>query len=121
AGVVDAALAGDDQGLLSGFQNYMNFWVYARPEITSVADLRGKKVGTTRIGSGAHLGVLEMLRPNNLQPDRDVAALQSGGTAEGYGALGAGGGGARRLPPPLQLPAPGQRAPPRLRVLGTES
>jgi NitT/TauT family transport system substrate-binding protein len=90
AGVVDAALAGDDQILLSGFQNYMNFWVYARPEVTSVGDLRGKKVGTTRIGSGAHLGVLEMLRANNLQPDRDVAVLQIGGTAEVYGALSAG-------------------------------
>jgi NitT/TauT family transport system substrate-binding protein len=90
AGVVDAALAGDDQVLLSGVQNHMNFWVYARPEVTSVADLRDKKVGTTRIGSGAHLGVLEMLRANNLQPDRDVAVLQIGGASEVYGSLGAG-------------------------------
>jgi len=90
AGVVDAALAGDDQILISGFQNDMNFWVYGRPEIHSVADLRGKKAGATRIGSGAHLGLLEMLRKNNLQPDRDVAVLQIGGAAEVYGALSAG-------------------------------
>ena len=90
AGVVDAALAGDDQVLISGFQNNMNFWVYARPNVAGVADLRGKKVGTTRIGSGAHLGVLEMLRKNNLQPDRDTAVLQIGGQSEVYGALQAG-------------------------------
>src|SRR5215210_3591494 len=40
AGVVDAVRAGDDQVLISGFQNNMNFFVYARPEIASVADLR---------------------------------------------------------------------------------
>ncbi len=90
AGVVDAALAGDDQVLISGFQNNMNFWVYGRPEIHSVADLRGKKAGATRIGSGAHLGLLEMLQKNNLQPDRDVAVLQIGGASEVYGALSAG-------------------------------
>ncbi len=30
-GVIDAVLAGDDQVLISGFQNDMNFWVYSRP------------------------------------------------------------------------------------------
>ena len=85
----DLLSALSDYLLQSGFQNYMNFWVYARPEVTSVADLRGKKVGTTRIGSGAHLGVLEMLRANNLQPDRDVAVLdESGADAPRAEALG---------------------------------
>ncbi|HZU07621.1 MAG TPA: ABC transporter substrate-binding protein [Chloroflexota bacterium] len=90
AGVVDAVLAGDDQVLISGFQNYMNFWVYARPEIASVAELRGKKIGTSRIGSGAHLGVVEMLRRAGLEPDRDAAVLQLGGMNEILGALTAG-------------------------------
>jgi NitT/TauT family transport system substrate-binding protein len=90
AGVVDAALAGDDQVLLSGFQNTMNFWVYSKPEITSVADLRGKRVGTTRIGSGVYLGATEMLHKAGLEPDRDAALMQIGGTAEVYTALVAG-------------------------------
>jgi NitT/TauT family transport system substrate-binding protein len=90
AGVVDAALAGDDQVLLSGFQNNMNFWVYSKPEIATVADLRGKRLGVTRIGSGIYLGATGMLRGAGLEPDRDVALMQIGGTAEVYGALAAG-------------------------------
>src|SRR4051794_11475934 len=90
AGVVDAALAGDDQVLLSGFQNTMNFWVYAKPEIATVPDLRGKSLAVTRIGSGIYLGATDMLRKAGLEPDRDVALRQIGGTAEVYGALVAG-------------------------------
>ncbi|HLH26198.1 MAG TPA: ABC transporter substrate-binding protein [Chloroflexota bacterium] len=90
AGVVDAVLAGDDQVLLSGFQNNMNFWVYSKPEIATVADLRGKRLGVTRIGSGIYLGATKMLQGAGLEPDRDVALLQIGGTAEVYGALAAG-------------------------------
>jgi ABC-type nitrate/sulfonate/bicarbonate transport system substrate-binding protein len=90
AGVVDAVLAGDEQVLLSGIQNHMNFWVYARPEVTRVADLRGKKLGTTRIGSGAHLGAVQMLRRAGLEPDRDTAIIQTGGMPQVLGALTAG-------------------------------
>jgi NitT/TauT family transport system substrate-binding protein len=90
AGVVDAALAGDDQVLLSGFQNTMNFWAYAKPDVTSLADLRGKRIGTTRIGSGVYLGATMMLRSVGLEPDRDAALVQIGGTADVWGALAAG-------------------------------
>jgi ABC-type nitrate/sulfonate/bicarbonate transport system substrate-binding protein len=90
AGVVDAALAGDDQVLISSYQPYMNFWVHARPDVTRIADLRGKRVGATRIGSGAHLGVVEMLRKAGLEPDQDAAVMQLGGMPEVYGALTAG-------------------------------
>jgi NitT/TauT family transport system substrate-binding protein len=90
AGVVDAALAGDDQVLLSGFQNTMNFWVYSKPEVATVPDLRGKRLGVTRIGSGIYLGATGMLRGAGLEPDRDVALMQLGGTGEVFGALAAG-------------------------------
>jgi ABC-type nitrate/sulfonate/bicarbonate transport system substrate-binding protein len=90
AGVVDAALAGDDQILISSYQHYMNFWVHARPDVRRVADLKDKRIGTTRIGSGAHLGVVELVKKNGLEPDRDVAIMQLGGMPEVYGALTAG-------------------------------
>jgi ABC-type nitrate/sulfonate/bicarbonate transport system substrate-binding protein len=90
AGVVDAALAGDDQVLLSGFQNTMNFWAYGKPEIASLADLRGKRIGTTRIGSGVYLGATMMLKGVGLEPDRDAALMQIGGTGDVWGALAAG-------------------------------
>jgi hypothetical protein len=89
AGVVDAVVAGDDQVLISGIQNYMNFWVHARPEITSIPQLRDKRVGATRIGSGAHLGVIEMLRRElaELAGERGVAVSvqgELGGTLPRY-------------------------------------
>jgi len=90
AGVVDAGLAGDEQILISGIQNTMNFWVYSRPDITRVADLRGKKIGTTAFGSGAHLGAIRMLRSAGLEPDRDAAIIQVGGMPQMHGALVAG-------------------------------
>lgn len=90
AGVVDAVLAGDDQVLLSGIQNYMNFWVYARPDLTSVADLRDKRIGTSRIGSGAHLALVKMLHAHGMEPDRDAAIMQIGAMPEIFGALSAG-------------------------------
>ncbi len=90
AGVVDAAIAGDEQVLLTGMQTYMNFWVYARPEISTVAELRGKRLAASRIGSGAHLGLVELLRRHGMEPDRDAAIMQLGGMPEIYGALTAG-------------------------------
>lgn len=105
AGVVDAVLAGDDQVLLSGMQNYMNFWLYGRPEVRSIADLRGKKIGTTRLGSGAHLAALKALQQYQLEPDRDVAVLQVGGMGEVYGALTAGAIDAGVLSIPFNLEA----------------
>jgi NitT/TauT family transport system substrate-binding protein len=105
AGVVDAALAGDDQVLISGIQNYMNFWLYARPDIASVADLRGKKIGATRIGSGVYLGVVNILHSAQLEPDRDAAILQLGGTGEVYGALAAGAVDAAMLAIPYNIQA----------------
>lgn len=105
AGVVDAALAGDDQVLLSGYQNTMNFWVYARPDVTALADLRGKRLGTTRIGSGAHLGAIYALHKAGLEPDRDAAIIQVGGTAEVYTALVAGAADAATLSLPYNFQA----------------
>ena len=105
AGVVDAVLAGDDQVLISGIQNYMNFWIYGRPEVHSIADLRGKKLGTTRLGSGAHLAALKALQQYQLEPDRDVAVLQVGGMGEVFGALSAGAVDAGVLSIPFNLEA----------------
>ena len=105
AGVVDAALAGDDQVLISGMQNYMNFWIYGRPEVRSIADLRGKRIGTTRLGSGAHLAALKALQQYQLEPDRDVAVMQVGGMGEVFGALSAGAIDAGVLSIPFNLEA----------------
>ncbi len=49
----------------------------ARPDIKRVADLKGKKIGITRIGSSTHTAVLHVVNKAGLGPN-DYALLQLG-------------------------------------------
>jgi ABC-type nitrate/sulfonate/bicarbonate transport system substrate-binding protein len=51
----------------------------ARPEIKTVADLRGKTVGISYAGSTSQLVVESILRKSGLEPGKDVRLLPSGG------------------------------------------
>jgi NitT/TauT family transport system substrate-binding protein len=57
------------------------FWVYSKPEIRTVEDLRGKKIGVSSIGSGPDSLLRIMLKKYGLDA-RDVVILSTGpGTA----------------------------------------
>jgi ABC-type nitrate/sulfonate/bicarbonate transport system substrate-binding protein len=61
------------------------FWLYAKPEIRSVGDLRGKKVGVSSLGSGPDSILRDLLKKHGLEGGRDVAILPVGsGTARFY-------------------------------------
>ena len=51
---VQANLKGADVVILAGVANRLVFSFMARPEIKNFADLRGKKIGITRLGSSTH-------------------------------------------------------------------
>jgi len=58
------------------------FWVYSKPEIKTVEDLRGKKIGVSSIGSGPDTLLRTMLKKHGLDGGRDVVILSTGpGTA----------------------------------------
>jgi NitT/TauT family transport system substrate-binding protein len=58
------------------------FWVYSRPEIKTVEELRGKKIGVSSIGSGPDTLLRTMLKKHGLDANRDVVILSTGpGTA----------------------------------------
>ncbi|MEX0804973.1 MAG: ABC transporter substrate-binding protein [Candidatus Binatia bacterium] len=58
------------------------FWLYAQPEIQTIKDLRGKKIGVSSIGSGPDSLLRVMLKQQGLDGGRDVAILATGpGTA----------------------------------------
>ena len=61
-----------------------------RPEINTVADLKGRKVGVTRIGSSTDFTIRLVLKNFGLEPNKDVAILQLGGMPEVVAALGTG-------------------------------
>ena len=58
------------------------FWVYSKPEIKTVEELRGKKIGVSSIGSGPDTLLRAMLKKYGLDGGRDVVILSTGpGTA----------------------------------------
>jgi NitT/TauT family transport system substrate-binding protein len=63
-----ANLKGANLALIAGATNRMVFSLMAKPEIKSVSDLRGKKIGITRIGSSTHTSALYALSQAGLKP-----------------------------------------------------
>jgi NitT/TauT family transport system substrate-binding protein len=61
--------------------------IMTRSSIKRPEELKGKKIGGDRYGSLSDLVLREALRHYNLQPDRDVAVIQTGGLPERLGAL----------------------------------
>ncbi len=92
--VITASLRGFDVVFAAGLLNTMIWDLYARPELKSAEQLRGKIIGTDRPGSPAAYGTLIALRKLGLTP-KDVqlrpfsdtiqiaAALQTGQISAG--------------------------------------
>jgi NitT/TauT family transport system substrate-binding protein len=72
-----------------------------RPNIRSVADLEGKRVGVAGFGLGAHRGAQIILTRLGLNPDTDVMMLQIGGDPTRMSALLSGTIDATVFNPPL--------------------
>ncbi len=65
---LQAALTGASVVLVAGVSNRLVFSFMARPEIKKVSDLKGKKIGITRIGSSTHTAALFALNQAGLKP-----------------------------------------------------
>lgn len=68
-------------------KNVMTQSLLAGPEIKKVEDLKGKKIGVTRIGSNTHYFTIQALRRFGLDPARDITFIQTGGEFETLAAL----------------------------------
>jgi len=82
SGLVQAALQGADTVILSAAINGFVFKVFAAPEIASVAQLKGKKLGVSRYGATSDFAIRLALRKWGLNPERDVNILQVGTTQD---------------------------------------
>jgi NitT/TauT family transport system substrate-binding protein len=78
SGLVQAALQGADTVIISAAINGFIFKVFGAPEITSPAELKGKKLGVSRYGATSDFAVRLALKKWGLNPDRDVSILQIG-------------------------------------------
>ncbi len=94
-----ARLQGADPVMLAGVQDILNDRLVVRPNINSVEDLKGKRVGVFRFGSASHLRLLNVL-PRYGLGDRDVTFLQVGDTPERLIALHGGSIDATLISPP---------------------
>ncbi|MGE5215812.1 MAG: ABC transporter substrate-binding protein [Chloroflexota bacterium] len=75
---IAAALQGAGLKIIGNSGNKMVFSLYVRPEIKSVEQLKGKKIGITRIGSAPDISVRYALRKHNINPDKDLTLIQLG-------------------------------------------
>lgn len=91
-GVLRAYLQGAQDFVFIGtIKNILTHSIVARPEIKRPQDLKGKRIGVTRLSSNSHYFVLEALPRFGLDPNRDVIIRQTGGDVAGLAALVNGG------------------------------
>ena len=80
--VVEANAAGADLVMIGCQYDQGQTSFFTTPPITTIGELKGKAVGVTRFGSFSDFVARHVLRKNRLQPVKDVAFLQLGGTLE---------------------------------------
>ena len=87
AAMATPRLQGADLVVILGFQNFLPFRFVVRPEIKSVADLKGRRVGVAGFGLLAERAARLVVAKLGLNPDKDVTLLQTGGEATRLAAL----------------------------------
>ena len=85
-GVISSRLAGSDLIVIGTPLQVLTIDGWARQEIKSVGDLKGKRVGVTRIGTSSYFAGLSMLESAGLKAG-DVVFIQNGGVGESLAAL----------------------------------
>lgn len=90
AGDLDILAGGGTGGVITQLKGYQDmvlfgniidkfvFSVYTEPSITTVAQLRGKKMGVTRFGGTLDFAARRFLKKSGLEPGKDVAMIQIG-------------------------------------------
>ena len=86
--VIQANLAGADLVMLAGPNHKPGQKIMVKPEIKTAEQLKGKKIGITRFGTSDDFLLRYILGQWKIQPEREVALLQMGGSPEILAALG---------------------------------
>jgi NitT/TauT family transport system substrate-binding protein len=88
--VVQAGLAGHDLVLIAGVEIYYDSTVFARPEITRLEQLKGKRLGISGYGAATHFAAIILANHLKLDPDKDIMLVPGGPDAERVAAMSAG-------------------------------
>src|SRR5215813_12289623 len=84
---INANMSGGDFVALTATLNTFVFKIIANPEIKKPENLKGKKVGISRLGGASDFSIRYALNHWGLVPDKDVAIIQVGGEPEEVMAL----------------------------------
>jgi ABC-type nitrate/sulfonate/bicarbonate transport system substrate-binding protein len=90
-GFVRAFVGGASEiAFVGAIKNVMTQSILAGGEIKRMEDLKGKKVGVSRIGSNTHYFTVQAMKRAGMDPARDVTFIQTGGEFETLAALARG-------------------------------
>src|SRR2546426_1106646 len=93
-------LQGSDLVIIASTVNTFPSSLYAKSSVTSIAGLRGGKVGVSRFGTASDTAARIALKQGGLDPAKDVTLLQLGGLNEILAAMQSGQVDAGSLSPP---------------------
>jgi ABC-type nitrate/sulfonate/bicarbonate transport system substrate-binding protein len=102
---VDANRTGGNLRMVYGITNRLVFSVYTKPDITKPEQLKGKKLGITKIGSSTDTAARLALSTWGLKPDADVTLLGLSEVPQIFTALTAGSVDAGVISPPTSYRA----------------
>src|SRR5512135_2981893 len=88
--VVQASLAGHDLVLIAGVEIYYDSTVFARPGITRLEQLKGKRIGISGFGAATHFAAIILAQHLKLDPDKDFQLVPGGPDAERLAAMSTG-------------------------------
>ena len=94
-----------DVVFVAGVKNVMTQSVVAGKDLKKPQDLKGKRIGVSRIGGNTHYFTIQALRRFGLEPNRDFTFIQTGGDPEALAALLTGQIDAATLTPPSDAKA----------------
>ena len=79
---INANMSGADFVGLTSTLNTFTFKIISQPDLREIAQLKGKRIGISRLGGASDFSIRYALDHWGLVPDRDVAILQIGGEPE---------------------------------------
>ena len=104
-GIIPAAIAGGDITMIAGLLNKMIFSYHAHKDIKSPEQLRGKVVGSDRVGTASDYGSRMSMSLLGIKPESNVSVLRIGGSNLLWPALQTGQIVAAPLTPPQSFSA----------------
>ena len=84
---IQAKLRGADMRIVAAIANHFNHVFLSHPSITSLKQLKGKRVAVSRFGSGSHFMTDLLVKEAGLDPKKDVSVLQIGNSASRMAAI----------------------------------